>query len=72
MILHNVVQVIFLLSGIVSVLASLLDWDWFFTADNAGFLVKRLGRKGARLAYGTIGLAFIAAAVYFYYKIENI
>lgn len=72
MILHNVVQVIFLLSGIVSVLASLLDWDWFFTADNAGFLVKRLGRKGARLAYGTIGLVFIAASVYFYYRIASL
>lgn len=70
MILHNVVQVIFLLSGIVSVLASLLDWDWFFTADNARFLVKRLGRNGARWAYGIIGALFIIAAIYFYYRIE--
>lgn len=72
MFLHNVVQTIFLLAGIVSLLASLLDWDWFFTADNAGFLVKRLGRQGARVAYGTIGVAFIAAAIFFYYKIEAV
>ena len=72
MILHNVVQVIFLLAGIVSLLASLLDWDWFFTADNASFLVNRLGRKGARWAYGSIGALFIAAAIYFYYQIENL
>jgi len=70
MILHNVVQVIFLLAGIVSLLASLLDWDWFFTADNARFLVKRLGRNGARWAYGIIGALFIIAAIYFYYRIE--
>lgn len=72
MILHNLVQLIFLLTGLVSLLASLFDWDWFFTADNASFLVKRLGRKGARWTYGSIGALFIAAAIYFYYQIENL
>ena len=72
MILHNFVQVIFLLTGLVALLASLFNWDWFFTADNASFLVKRLGRNGARWAYGTIGALFITAAIYFYYQIENI
>lgn len=71
MILHKVVQLIFLLTGIVSFLASLLNWEWFFTADNASFLVKHLGRSGARLAYGAIGLTFIAAAIYFYYKTQS-
>lgn len=72
MILHNVVQVIFLLAGIVSLLASLFNWQWFFTADNAKFLVKRLGINGARWAYGIIGLTFITSAIYFYYRIEAI
>lgn len=72
MILHNLVQLIFLLTGLVALLASLFDWDWFFTADNASFLVKRLGRKGARWTYGSIGALFIAAAIYFYYQIENL
>ena len=72
MILHNIVQLIFLLAGIVSLLASLLDWDWFFTADNASFLVKRLGRNGARWAYGAIGTVFIFAAIYFYYRIKGL
>ncbi|MBR5813761.1 MAG: immunity 17 family protein [Bacteroidaceae bacterium] len=72
MILHNIVQLIFLLTGIVSVLASLLNWEWFFTADNASFLVKLLGRKGARWAYGAIGAAFITAAIYFYYQIKGL
>ena len=72
MILHNIVQAIFLLAGIISLLASLLDWDWFFTTDNASFLVKWLGRNGARWAYGAIGATFIAAAVYFYYRIEKL
>ena len=68
MILHNIVQLIFLTAGIVSFAASLFNWDWFFTTDNASFLVKRLGRNGARLTYGAIGLTFIAAAVFFYHK----
>lgn len=72
MILHNFIQIIFLLTGLVALLASLFDWDWFFTADNASFLVKRLGRKGARWTYGSIGTLFIAAAIYFYYQIENL
>ena len=72
MILHNFIQVIFLLTGLVALLASLFDWDWFFTADNASFLLKRLGRKGARWPYGSLGALFIAAAIYFYYQIENL
>ena len=68
MILHNIVQLIFLSAGIVSFAASFFNWDWFFTTDNASFLVKRLGRSGARLTYGAIGLMFIVAAVYFYHK----
>ena len=71
MILHNIVQAIFMVAGIISLLASLLDWEWFFTTDNASFLVTRLGRKGARCVYGAIGVIFIAAAIYFYYRIET-
>ena len=72
MILHNFVQAIFMLVGLIALLASLFNWDWFFTADNASFLVKRLGRNGARWAYGALGAVFIAAAVYFYYRIQGL
>lgn len=72
MILHNFVHLIFLLAGIVALLASLFNWEWFFTADNARFLVNRLGRSGARWVYGIIGVLFIAAAIYFYLRIEEL
>ena len=72
MILHNVVQAIFLLAGIISLLASLLNWEWFFTTDNSRFAVKKFGRKGARWVYGTIGVLLIAAAVYFFFQIEKV
>ena len=70
MILHNFVQIIFLLTGCIALLASLFNWKWFFTADNASFLVKRLGRNGARWVYGAMGTTFIVAAIYFYCQIE--
>lgn len=70
--LHFIVQAMFLLAGAISLLASLLDWEWFFSANNAKFLVKRLGRNGARWAYGILGALFIAAAVFFYYQIKRL
>jgi hypothetical protein len=51
-------------------MASLFDWEWFFTTENTRFLVNRLGRTGARWVYGIIGTLFIAAALYFYYRIN--
>lgn len=72
MILHNVIQIIFVISGITAMLAAMFNWDWFFTARNAEFIVKRLGRTGSRILYGMAGLLFIIAAVYFYYQIKGI
>ena len=72
MILHNIVQGIFLLAGALSLLSALFDWEWFFTADNARFAVKKFGRSGARWIYGIIGLLLIAAAIYFFFQIEKV
>ena len=72
MILHNVVQVIFLLTGVVTFLSSALDWEWFFTADNARFAVKKFGRNGARWFYGIVGVLLIAAAIFFYFQVEKV
>ena len=72
MILHNIIQVIFLITGIIALLASLLNWEWFFTTENTRHLVNRFKRKGARWIYGTIGVLFIAAAIYFFFQIKNV
>ncbi len=66
MTMHYVIQGIFVLTGILSLLAALLDWDWFFTADNTRFIVQRVGRRQARLFYGVLGVILIATAVFFY------
>lgn len=72
MILHNIIQTIFVVAGLTAIAAALLDWDWFFTARNAEFIVKNLGRGRSRILYGAIGVLFIVAAVFFYYKVEAI
>ena len=52
-----IIQGIFALAGILSLLAALLDWDWFFTARNAQFVVRNVGRRQARWFYGVLGAA---------------
>jgi small neutral amino acid transporter SnatA (MarC family) len=63
---HYFVQGLFVLTGIIALLASALNWDWFFRAQNAQFIVRRAGRKRARLLYGILGLILIGMAIYFY------
>ncbi len=54
-----IVQLLFFLAGLVSILAASLDWDWFFNSQNARFFVHRFGRKRARLFYGILGFMLI-------------
>ncbi len=63
-----IIQGIFALAGIVSLLAALLDWDWFFTARNTQFIVRNVGRRQARLFYGVLGLILIATSVFFFFN----
>ena len=72
MIIHHIIQVIFLLAGLTSLLASLFDWEWFFTTENTRYLVKKFKRKGARWIYGAVGVLFIAAAIYFFFQIKGV
>ncbi|MCR4765883.1 MAG: immunity 17 family protein [Bacteroidaceae bacterium] len=57
---------IFAIAGIIAFLAATFNWGWFFTAQNAQYVVKRYGRQKARLIYGVLGLVLIIMAVYFY------
>ncbi|MBQ5895085.1 MAG: immunity 17 family protein [Bacteroidaceae bacterium] len=72
MIAHYIIQAIFLLVGLTALLASLFDWEWFFTTENIRFLVKKFKREGARWIYGIIGMLFIAAAIYFFIQIKSV
>lgn len=63
---HYLIQGIFALTGIVSLLAALLDWEWFFSARNAQVIVGNVGRTRARWFYGVLGVILIATAVFFF------
>ena len=54
-----IVQGIFAVAGIISLLAAILDWDWFFTAQNTQFVVRNVGRRQARWFYGVLGMILI-------------
>ena len=57
-----IVQGIFAVAGIISLLAAILDWDWFFTAQNTQFVVRNV----ARWFYGVLGMILIGTAVFFF------
>ena len=59
-------MIIFAVTGLISALASIFNWDWFFTAQNAQYAVKRFGRQHSRLIYGLLGMALVAMSIYFY------
>jgi threonine/homoserine/homoserine lactone efflux protein len=69
---HLFIQIIFAATGVIALLAAILDWEWFFTTENTRYLVKRFKRKGARWIYGIIGVLFIAAAIYFYLQVKKL
>ena len=58
-----IVQGIFALAGIISLLASLLNWNWFFTTRNAQTIVRNVGRNRARLCCGIVGVSLIGKAI---------
>ncbi|MEG1545770.1 MAG: immunity 17 family protein [Bacteroides sp.] len=62
------VQVLFAVAGILSLLASAFNWNWFFTAQNTQLIVRNVGRPRARLFYGVLGLILIGAAVFFFFQ----
>ena len=72
MFFHHLIQTIFLLAGVTSLLAAVLNWEWFFNTKNAEPIVRSLGRKKTRWLYGAIGIMLIAAAIGFYYRIRGL
>ena len=72
MLMHYLIQGIFVLVGLLVVLASFFNWDWFFKAQNTQLLVKNVGRKQARLFYAFLGVLMITSAVYFFLEVQKI
>lgn len=69
--IHYVIQSLFVLVGLLALLAALFNWDWFFTAQNTRFIVANAGRKRARLFYAAIGVLMIATGVFFFLSVQG-
>ena len=69
--MHYFIQGIFAIVGLLAILASLFNWDWFFQSQNTQFIVKNVGRKQARLFYAVLGILMIATATYFFLEVQK-
>ena len=69
--MHYLIQGIFAFIGILSVLASFFNWDWFFQSQNTQAIVRNVGRNRARLFYAVLGVLMIATAVYFFLEVQT-
>ena len=72
MVMLYIIQGIFVVVGLLAILASIFNWDWFFKSQNTQFIVHNVGRKQARMFYALLGLLMIATAVYFFWEVQAI
>lgn len=63
--IHYFMPVLFGLAGLTALAAAVLDWKWFFNTRNAQIVVRHMGQKKARIAYGAMGALLIVMSVYF-------
>ncbi len=54
---------IFVFLGSLSMIAALFNFEWYFRTSNARIFVNLLGRSGARIFYGLLGLALIVCGI---------
>ena len=69
--MHYFIQGIFAVVGLLAILASAFNWDWFFKSQNSRYIVSNVGRKRARLFYALLGLLMIATAIYFFMEVQK-
>ena len=58
---------VFILSGLFCIVSAICNFDFFFSNRRARKFVSLLGRKGARVFYGILGIFLIAMGISFLY-----
>ena len=53
----------FIAAGIFSICGALFNWDWFLNNWRARFFVRVLGRGGARIFYGLLGVGLAGGGI---------
>lgn len=71
MVARYFVQILFAAAGILSFLAAVCNWEWFFTSRNTQSLIRSIGRTKSRLFYGILGIILIGTAIFFFFQPEN-
>ncbi len=71
MVVHYIIQGMFVIVGILSLVAAIMNWDWLFTAQNARFFVNQFGRKWARVCYAVLGGLMIFIGIYFFMAVRE-
>ena len=69
--MHYIIQGIFVVVGLLAILASLFNWNWFFQSQNMQAIVRNVGRKRARLFYALLGVLMIGTAIYFFQEVQK-
>ena len=64
--LNTLAAIMFLILGILAILASIFNFKWFFSSENVRMFVKYLGPRGTRLFYGVAGVLILYMAYYVY------
>ncbi len=59
---------IFGLAGVLAIMASVFNKDWFFNSVNARAVTGRMSRRMARVFYFIAGVAIVVMAVYMAYE----
>ena len=61
--MEKFLPVLLIACGLFSIICAYKDFDWFMNHRKARFMVNVIGRKGARIFYGVLGLAVCAGAI---------
>jgi small neutral amino acid transporter SnatA (MarC family) len=57
------VNIILILLGLFVLAGSIFNWEWFMTSRRASFMVRLLGRTGARIFYMLAGLVLVGLGI---------
>jgi len=60
---NTLICILFIAAGLFSVVASVLNLDFFFNSRKAAFFLTIFGRMGARIFYTLLGTAIIVMGI---------
>ena len=69
--MHYFIQGLFVIIGLLAILAAIFNWDWFFATQNTQFIVRNVGRKQARLFYAILGILLICTGLFFFIEVQQ-